>query len=93
MRRATYKRSSRPWGADEISAIVAPAHAMKSSSLQLGAVRVSEIARELEETARQHGESPSAEIQAFVGERVADLEASYAAASAAFEQALQTAAA
>ena len=38
-------------GAGEISAMVAPAHSMKSSSLQLGAVRVSEISRDLEETA------------------------------------------
>ena len=51
------------------AALVAPAHTLKSSSANLGALRVSEIAKRMEKSARS-GElaGPAAEVDALTAE-------------------------
>ncbi len=64
--------------------IVSTAHTIKSSSLQIGAVRMSDIAQEIEEAARAQVENGCCDRE-FFAPLVTRLEETFAATKAAFK--------
>ncbi len=60
--------------------VVSPAHTLKSSSRQMGALRVSELAKQIEHLARDHANSNVARLAPLVSE----LEVAFAETKRAF---------
>lgn len=67
------------------SKIVSPAHTIKSSSKQMGAIAMSEIAKAMEMLAREQSDRNRNDMPPFV-EMLSQLEAAFAETKAAFEQ-------
>lgn len=65
--------------------IVSPAHTLKSSSKQLGAMRVSEIAKAMEALAREQLDAGKNDVTHFV-ELLAQLDAAFAETKEVFQQ-------
>ncbi|MEQ1704610.1 MAG: Hpt domain-containing protein [Rickettsiales bacterium] len=65
--------------------IVSPAHTLKSSAQQMGAIRVSEIAKEMEVLAREQSSSGNNDMQAFAA-MLSKLETAFAETKEAFKQ-------
>jgi len=61
----------------DVEAMIRPAHSLKSGSLNVGALRLGELCRSLEETARGAGAVPNAV------DRVTEIAAAFASASTA----------
>lgn len=68
-----------------IEKIVSPAHTLKSSARQMGAILVSEIAKEIEHLAREQIGNGANDVQVF-GELLPKLEAAFAETKDAFAQ-------
>ena len=67
--------------AGDVEALVRPAHSLKTGSLNVGAMRLGELCRELEETARSTAAVPDAE------DRVVAIASAFGSASVALVQA------
>jgi HPt (histidine-containing phosphotransfer) domain-containing protein len=67
--------------AGDVEALVRPAHSLKTGSLNVGAMRLGELCRELEEAARSTGAVPDAE------DRVTAITSAFGSASVALLQA------
>jgi len=65
--------------------IVSPAHTLKSSARQMGAMRVSEIAKDMEALAREQSSAGNNDMQAFAA-MLPKLETAFAETKEAFKQ-------
>ncbi|MDH3663487.1 MAG: response regulator, partial [Alphaproteobacteria bacterium] len=70
----------------EITAMVSPAHTLKSSSAQIGAIQVSTIARVLEETTRMIVETPDAKKTAELPDMISRLRVAFEAVTPELEK-------
>lgn len=69
---------------ENIQEMISPAHTLKSCSRQMGAIRVSEIAKTIEETARSQSQDTKTEISTF-STMLTDLESAFAETKEAFQ--------